>query len=96
MVDGVPEKELTKAKEFIKGRLQLRMEDTRAVASWLGGQELLRREILTVDEVLEIVDDVSAESLQRVATELWRTEAFRLAVVGPFRSESRFQKLLAA
>ncbi|TME27664.1 MAG: insulinase family protein, partial [Chloroflexi bacterium] len=96
MGDRVPEKELTKAKEFIKGRLQLRMEDTRAVASWLGGQELLRREILTVDEVLQIVDDVSAESLQRVARELWRPEAFRLAVVGPFRSETRFQKLLAA
>jgi predicted Zn-dependent peptidase len=96
MVDRVPEKELIKAKEFIKGRLQLRMEDTRAVASWLGGQELLRREILTVDEVLDIVDGVSAESLQRVAADLWRPATFRLAVVGPFRSESRFQKLLAA
>jgi predicted Zn-dependent peptidase len=94
--DGVPEKELHKAKEFIKGRLQLRMEDTRAVASWMGGQELLRREILSVDEVLDIVDSVSAESLQRIARELWRPEAFRLALVGPFRSESRFQKLLAA
>jgi predicted Zn-dependent peptidase len=94
--DRIPDKELTKAKEFIKGRLQLRMEDTRAVASWLGGQELLRREILTVDEVLQIVDDVTSESLQRVARELWRPEAFRLAVVGPFRSEARFQKLLAA
>jgi predicted Zn-dependent peptidase len=96
MDDRVPEKELQKAKEFIKGRLQLRMEDTRAVASWLGGQELLRREILTVDEVLDIVDAVSAESLQRVAASLWRPEAFRLAVVGPFRSSSRFEKLLAA
>ena len=96
MVDRAPEKELIKAKEFIKGRLQLRMEDTRAVASWLGGQELLRREILTVDEVLEIVDSVTAESLQRVAADLWRPENLRLAVVGPFRSESRFQKLLAA
>jgi predicted Zn-dependent peptidase len=72
------------------------MEDTRAVASWLGGQELLRREILTVDEVLDIVDEVSGENLQRVAAELWQPRAFRLAVVGPFRSESRFQKLLAA
>jgi len=96
MTDRVPDKELVKAKEFIKGRLQLRMEDTRAVASWLGGQELLRGEILTVDEVLRIVDGVSSESLQRVATELWRPAAFRLAVVGPFRSETRFQKLLAA
>jgi predicted Zn-dependent peptidase len=96
MIDGVPDKELVKAKEFIKGRLQLRMEDTRSVASWLGGQELLRREILTVDQVLEVVDSVSADSLQRVARELWRPESFRLAVVGPFRSESRFQKVLAA
>src|SRR5919197_380881 len=96
MIDGVPDKELVKAKEFIKGRLQLRMEDTRSVASWLGGQELLRREILTVDQVLEVVDDVSADSLQRVARELWRPESFRLAVVGPFRSETRFQKVLAA
>ena len=63
--------------QFIKGRLQLRMEDTRAVASWMGGQELLRREILTVDEVLDIVDDVSADSLQRVAKELWQPSAFR-------------------
>ncbi len=96
MAERVPDKELTKAKEFIKGRLQLRMEDTRAVASWLGGQELLRREILTVDEVLQIVEDVTPESLERVASELWRPESFRLAVVGPFRSQARFQKLLAA
>jgi predicted Zn-dependent peptidase len=96
MAEVVPARELTKAKEFIKGRLQLRMEDTRAVASWMGGQELLRHEILTVDEVLGIVDAVSADSLQRVARELWRPDAFRLAVVGPFRSETRFQKLLAA
>lgn len=96
MVDRVPDKELVKAKEFIKGRLQLRMEDTRAVASWLGGQELLRREILTVDEVLAVVDGVGAHDLQRVAAELWRPDAFRLAVVGPFRSGARFEKLLAA
>jgi len=96
MSETIPERELVKAKEFIKGRLQLRMEDTRAVASWMGGQELLRSEILTVDDVLAIVDGVTAENLQRVARELWRPDAFRLAVVGPFRSETRFQKLLAA
>ena len=96
MSDGIPEKELAKAKEFIKGRLQLRMEDTRAVASWLGGQEILRREILTVDEVLKIVEDVTADELQRVSRALLRPQTFRLAVVGPFRSEARFEKLLAA
>jgi predicted Zn-dependent peptidase len=96
MSDSIPAEELAKAKEFIKGRLQLRMEDTRAVASWMGGQELLRREILTVDDVLKIVDDVTANELQRVARALLQPRAFRLAVVGPFRSEARFERLLAA
>ncbi|MBI2755488.1 MAG: insulinase family protein [Chloroflexi bacterium] len=96
MREPVPERELSKAKEFIKGRLQLRMEDTRTVASWMGAQELLRHEILTVDDVLNIVDSVTAEEVQRVAITLLRPELFRLAVVGPYRSETRFAKLLAA
>ena len=90
----VPEAELRKAREYIKGRLQLRLEDTGAVASWLGRQELLRNEILTADEVLEALDQVTAEDLQRVAADLFRPEQLRVAVVGPFRSEARFEAAL--
>ena len=43
-----------------------------------------------------VFDGVTPESLQRVAQELWQPSAFRLALVGPFRSATRFQKLLAA
>ncbi|HLH24979.1 MAG TPA: pitrilysin family protein [Chloroflexota bacterium] len=92
--DGIPEEEITKAREFIKGRLQLRMEDTRAVASWLGGQELLRKEILTVDDVVRIVDAVDAESLQRVARDVFRRDRMNLAVVGPQRGTARLEALL--
>ena len=92
---GIPEAELRKAKELIKGRLQLRMEDTRAVASWLGTQELLRDEILTVDNALDIIERVTIEDVNRVADELLRPERMSLAVVGPYRSETRFAKLMA-
>jgi predicted Zn-dependent peptidase len=92
---GVPESELRKAKELIKGRLQLRMEDTRAVASWLGTQELLRDEILTVDQVLDVIERVSLDDVNRVADELLRPERMSLAIVGPYRSEARFAKLMA-
>ncbi|MCC6174923.1 MAG: insulinase family protein [Chloroflexi bacterium] len=92
---GMPESELRKAKELIKGRLQLRMEDTRAVTSWIGTQELLRNEILTVDEVVDIIEGVRLEDVNRVADELLRPERMSLAVVGPYRSEGRFQKLMA-
>ncbi|MCC6173760.1 MAG: insulinase family protein [Chloroflexi bacterium] len=92
--EPVPQSELRKAKEFIKGRLQLRMEDTRAVASWLGGQELLRDEILTVDEILEQIERVSVDDLCRVAEDVIRPARMSVAVVGPYRSEARFAKLL--
>jgi predicted Zn-dependent peptidase len=92
---GVPESELRKAKELIKGRLQLRMEDTRAVASWLGTQELLRDEILTVDEVLNVIERVSIEDVNRVADQLLRRDRMSLAIVGPYRAEARFAKLMA-
>ena len=87
----VPEAELTKAREYMKGRLQLRMEDTGATASWLGRQELLKKHILSVDEVLNILDGVTSADLLRVADDLLRPELVNVAVVGPFRSAARFE-----
>ena len=39
--EEIPEAEMHKAREISKGRLMLRMEDSRNVAGWLGGQEML-------------------------------------------------------
>ncbi|MCI0769803.1 MAG: insulinase family protein, partial [Chloroflexi bacterium] len=63
---------------------------------WVGGQELLMGEIKSVDEIVEIVDALSAETLHRVANDLLLSEQMSLAIVGPYRSEGRFQRLLAA
>ena len=92
--DGVPEEELQNAKELVKGRLLLRMEDTRAVVGWLGTQELLLGEILTPEEVVERVQSTTPQDVKRVARELLVTEKLNLAVVGPYRAESRFQRIL--
>lgn len=92
--EGIPEEELVKAKELTKGRLLLRMEDTRSVSGWLGVQELLNGRVRTVDEVVEKIEAVTTADLQRVATDMFRTEALNLAVVGPYRSDRRFRSLL--
>lgn len=86
--------ELDKAKDLVKGRLLLRLEDTRAVASSYGNQELLLGEIVTADELVRIVDRVTRDDLQRVASALFREERLNLAVVGNYRSEERFRSLL--
>src|SRR5919108_2993823 len=65
--EPVPELELTKAKEFTKGRLRLGLEGTNALATWLCQQELLTGRVKTVDEVVQLFEAVTIEELQRVA-----------------------------
>jgi predicted Zn-dependent peptidase len=92
--EGVPEDELTRAKELTKGRFYLRMEDTRSVSGWNGAQELLTGKVRSVDEVVERVERLTAADVTRVADRLLVREALNLAIVGPFRSERRFLPLL--
>ncbi|PKB83133.1 MAG: hypothetical protein BZY88_02810 [SAR202 cluster bacterium Io17-Chloro-G9] len=89
-----PDHELKKAKEYTKGRLMLRMEDTRAVASWLGSQELLQGKVSSPDEVADQIDAVETQDVSRVAQDLFQQDMLRLAVVGPHRGEKGFLNLL--
>jgi predicted Zn-dependent peptidase len=94
LLEPVPEDELARAKEFWKGRMLLRLEDTRSIASWLGAQELLLDQVFTVDDVIARVDAVTADDLQRLARRLFVPEQMCVAVIGPYRSEERFAKQL--
>jgi predicted Zn-dependent peptidase len=93
--DQVPDDELTKAKEFTKGRLRLGLESTNAMASWLGHQQLLMGRIRTVDEVVASVDAVTAADIARVSTALLEGP-LQLAVIGPFEREQPFRQLIGA
>ena len=92
--ESVSDTELTKAKEMAKGRLLLRMEDSRSVAGWMGGQEILTGRVLSVDQVLAIVDAITAEEVKQLAGELIATDQFRLALVGPVAKDESLKELL--
>lgn len=88
--------ELERARAYTRGRLELRMEETGAVAAWLGTGESLLPRILTVDEVIERLEAVTVDDLLRVARHYIRPDLARLAVLGPFRSRLRFERMLQA
>ena len=92
--DGVTDEELHKAKELSKGRLLLRLEDTRSVSGWLGGQEMLSGEVKTPDEVVALMEAVTTEDVRRVAREVIDESRLSLAIVGPFKSDKRFAPLV--
>ncbi|MEA3345602.1 MAG: pitrilysin family protein [Chloroflexota bacterium] len=90
----VTPKELRRAKEFVKGRLALQMEDTFNVAAWVGRQELLTERILSVDEVMKKIEVVEPDDIQRLAQHLFRTEKINCAVVGPFSDDEIFREVV--
>jgi predicted Zn-dependent peptidase len=83
--EPVPDDELEKAKRYLAGGMELRMDDTRHVASWIGGQEALHDRVLTLDEALEAVMAVEAGAVQELAGRLFHDDALRLAAVAPAR-----------
>jgi predicted Zn-dependent peptidase len=83
--EPIPAEELDKAKRYLSGGLELRMDETRHVASWIGGQEALHDRVLTVDDALVAIAAVTAEDIQRVATALLVDDGLRLAAVAPAR-----------
>ncbi len=84
--EPIPAAELDKAKRYLSGGLELRMDETRHVASWIGGQEALHDRVLTVEQALAEIAAVTADDIQRVAGDLMRDEGLRLAAVAPARA----------
>lgn len=87
--------ELTRAKEFTKGRLRLELESTNGVAFWLTYQQLLLGEVKTMEEELAMVDAVTAHDVKRVARDLL-SEPLQMAVIGPFARDAAFRRALDA
>ncbi len=92
--ERITEEELSRAVEYSVGRLQLRMEDTRAVMSWMGTQELLHDRVRTPDAIVAELRELETDDLESAARRYFGPRAYRLSVVGPYRSEARFRKLL--
>ena len=86
--------ELRKAKEYLKGRLILTLEDSHQTASLYGESELLENKVRTPAEIISQVDKVAASDLTRVAQKIFVNQRLNLAVIGPYKKESRFEKIL--
>ena len=72
----------------------LRLEDSRNVAGWLGGQEILTKRILNPDQLIAIIEAITAEELTELAQKLIKAPELRLAVVGPVAKEDSLERLL--
>jgi predicted Zn-dependent peptidase len=70
------------------------LESTSALCEYAGQQLLLQGKIIEPDELVARLESVEARQVSELAAQLL-TSGLRAAVVGPFRSESRFEKAIA-
>ncbi len=93
--EQVPEEELGKALDFVRGRLALSMEDSFTVAAWYAGQILHGPEVLDPEEAVSRLEAVTVADIQRLAQVLFQENRLNLAVVGPFSQDNdHFQQLV--
>jgi len=92
--DPVPIEELRKAKEYLKGRLVLGLEDSFSRAAWIAYQALFMDHIKSSDDVLAAYDAVTIADVQRLAQEIINPTRYNLAAVGPFGQGEALAQLI--
>jgi predicted Zn-dependent peptidase len=93
----VSEEELNKVKECLIGNMKLGLESSDDIANFFGGQELLKKEIKSAEEKAKQIRAVTADQIQVLAKDIFKTNKLNLALIGPFKgkqSEDRFSKIL--
>jgi predicted Zn-dependent peptidase len=78
----VPQAELQRAKDHLKGSLMLSLENTASRMSHLARQEIYFDRQFGLDETLQGVERVTADDVQRVAADLFKNDALAATVLG--------------
>jgi predicted Zn-dependent peptidase len=86
-IKKVNAEELNKVKEYIKGKIILKMEGSDDKASFYGTQELLKGEILSIEDIFKRIDKVTSNDIMRVAKDIIKNEKLNLALIGPFKNK---------
>ncbi len=90
----VSAEELKRVKDYIRGTTLISLEQSNAVASFVGTEEMLTGRPMTTDEVFAKLDAVTADDIAEVAREIIKPASLNLAMIGPWKDEAVFQKIL--
>lgn len=93
--NGMTAEEISRAKGAVKGSLVLSQEDSGSRMSNIGKSEIVYGEVMSFDEILKRISDVTPVAVRQLAGEILLQRP-TLALVGPFKDESKFEKVLGA
>jgi len=81
-IDVVPEDELRRCKDQLKGSLMLSLESSTARMSNLARQEMYFDHFYGLDELIEKIESVTSEELQMLANQFFQSENVAVTILG--------------
>jgi predicted Zn-dependent peptidase len=94
--EPIADDELRRCKNYLKGRMVLQLEDPKGLLMFGLRREVLEDRVAEIDEVLDGVEAVTVEDIQRVARQVVVDDGLNFSLVGPFEDEQRFFDILTA
>jgi len=91
--NGMTAEEIARAKGAVKGSLVLSQEDSGSRMSNIGKSEIVYGEVMSFDEILKKISEVTPVAVRQLAGEILLQRP-TLALVGPFKDEAKFEKVL--
>jgi predicted Zn-dependent peptidase len=91
--NGMTHEEIERAKGAVRGSLVLSQEDTGSRMSRIGKNEIVYGQVMDFDDILKAISKVNVEDIRQIASE-FLVKRPTLALVGPFKKESLFEKVL--
>jgi predicted Zn-dependent peptidase len=92
--EKVSAEELEKVKSLLIGNTKLSLEATDDIANFYGGQELMKKEIKTLEEKIKEIKKVTGEDIQRIAKIIFKDKNLNLAIIGPYKDSDKFKEIL--
>jgi len=92
--EKISDKELEKVKSLVIGNTKMSLEATDDIANFYGGQELIKKEIKTLEEKIKEIKRVTADDIQKMAKLIFKTKNLNLSVIGPYKDKSKFENIL--
>lgn len=91
--NGMSHEEIERAKGAVRGSLVLSQEDSGSRMSRIGKSEIVYGHVMGFDDILKAVSKVNEVDIREIAAE-YLTKTPTLALVGPFKSSAKFEKVL--
>ncbi len=91
---GVTAEEIHRARENIRGKLAIELEESSEIASFYGRQELFTNKMLTPEEKIKLILKVTRDEVRAVAQDILKQDQLSIATIGPYKDEKLFLKFL--